>query len=133
MAKMIFVNLPVKNLSASMNFFKALGYNFNSQFTDDTAACMVISETIYTMLLTYEKFSGFIKLPISDAKASTEVLLSLSYDSRDEIDNHVGKALTLGATENGSPIDYGFMYSRSYSDLDGHIWEAVWMDSTHVQ
>lgn len=132
MPKMIFVNLPVNDLPSSMSFFKALGYNFNPQFTDDTAACIVISETIYVMLLTHKKFSEFTPRPISDAKSYSEVLTSLSFDSREDVDKLVTKALQLGAVENCPPLDYGFMYSRSFSDLDGHIWESLWMDPSHV-
>lgn len=133
MGKMIFINLPVKDLSSSMSFFDALGYQFNPQFTDDTAACMVISDTIYAMLLTYQKFSEFTPHPISNAKLQSEVLTALSFDSREELDRLVNKALELGATENYPAKDYGFMYTRSFSDLDGHIWESIWMDPSHVQ
>lgn len=133
MAKMIFINLPVKDLPSSIHFFKELGYSFNPQFTDDTATCMVISDTIYAMLLTHQKFSDFVPRPISDAKSYTEVITALNFESRQEVDTLVDKALQLGATENYAPKDYGFMYSRSFSDLDGHIWESFWMDPSHVQ
>ena len=132
-SKKIFVNLPVKDLKKSIGFFESLGYSFNPQFTDETAACMVISEDIYTMLLTEPKFQTFIPNAIGDAKKSTEVLVCLSMDSRKEVDETISKAVAGGATTFTKPIDYGFMYSHSYQDLDGHIWELIHMDPSHVQ
>ena len=128
MSTKIFVNLPVKNLDRSMAFFKKLGYTFNPQFTDETAACMVISEDIYTMLLTEKKFSEFTKKPVADATKTTEVLTALSMDSRQEVDRVVDTALKAGATEAREPMDLGFMYHRSFNDLDGHIWEIFHMN-----
>lgn len=132
MATKIFVNLPVKDLKASMDFFTRLGYSFNKQFSDDTAACMVISEDIYAMLLTHEKFAQFTPKPIADATRSTEVLTCLSCESRSGVDDVMNKALAAGAAEARDPQDYGFMYGRSFSDLDGHIWEMMWMDPAAV-
>ncbi|MDZ4819602.1 MAG: VOC family protein [Planctomycetota bacterium] len=129
----IFVNLAVKDLPKSMEFFGKLGYQFNAQFTDETAACMVISEEIYTMLLTEEKFQSFIPNTICDAKKSTEVAVCLSTESRQEVDKLVETALAAGGTSWSEPQDYGFMYFRSFQDLDGHIWEYVHMDPAHVQ
>jgi predicted lactoylglutathione lyase len=129
----IFVNLPVKDLGQSMGFFEKLGFRFNPQFTDETAACMVISETIYAMLLTHAKFKDFTRKAIVDATKSTEVLTCLSRDSRGEVDKLVEAALAAGGTETRDPMDYGFMYGRSFDDLDGHIWEIIWMDPAHVQ
>ena len=128
MSTQIFVNLPVRDLAASQRFFIALGYHFNPQFTDDTAACLVISEHIYAMLLTHEKFAGFTPRPICDAKKSTEVLLALSCDSREEVDERVRKAVAAGGSIYNEPQDHGFMYGHGYADPDGHIWEVFWMD-----
>ena len=130
MATKIFVNLPVRDLQKSMEFFSQLGYSFNKQFTDETAASMVISDDIYVMLLTHEKFSQFTSKKIADATQTTEVLTCLSCDSKTKVDEIVNKALAEGATEVKDPMDYGFMYGRSFHDLDGHIWEMMWMDPT---
>ncbi|HEX8916613.1 MAG TPA: VOC family protein [Humisphaera sp.] len=133
MARKIFVNLPVKDLPASMAFFKALGFVNNPQFTDDTAACMVVSDDIYVMLLTHAKFKDFTPHPISDAARATEVLVCLSCDSRAAVDEVVDKGLAAGGRSFRDPQDYGFMYGRSFQDLDGHIWEWVWMDPAAVK
>jgi predicted lactoylglutathione lyase len=133
MARKIFVNLPVKNLDKSVAFFKALGFAVNPQFTDATAACMVISEDIYAMLLTEAKFREFTPKGVADASKTTEVLTALSCDSRDEVERMFAAATAGGATEARAPMDYGFMYGRSFNDLDGHIWEIFWMDPSHVQ
>ena len=125
----IFVNLPVKDLDKSIRFFEALGYAFNPQFTDATAACMIISDDIYAMLLTHAKFKEFTKKTIADATKTTEVLTCLSRDSRERVDALVDTALKAGATEDRGPMDYGFMYGRSFDDLDGHTWEIVHMDA----
>jgi len=132
-SKNIFVNLPVKDLKRSMTFFSKLGYEFNKQFTDDTAACMVIGENIFSMLLTEEKFKTFTPKSIADAKKSTEVLVALSLDSRAAVTKLVETALANGARRYVEPNDYGFMYQWGFEDLDGHIWEYVWMDPAHVQ
>ena len=128
MSTKIFVNLPVKDLGQSMSFFRSIGYSFNPQFTDETAACMVISDDIYAMLLTHPKFSDFSPKKIADATQTSEVITALSTDSKDKVNSLVDAALQAGATENRNPTDYGFMYLRSFSDLDGHIWEIFWMD-----
>jgi predicted lactoylglutathione lyase len=132
MATKIFVNLPVKDLNRSMAFFKRLGFTFNPQFTDETAACMVISDDIYAMLLTHGKFKEFTKKEIADATKTTEVLTCLSRDSRDEVNTLVDTALRAGATETREPMDHGFMFGRSFDDLDGHIWEIMYMDPSAV-
>jgi predicted lactoylglutathione lyase len=124
----IFVNLPVKDLNRSIDFFTRLGYQFNARFTDATATCMIISDTIYVMLLTEAKFKMFTPKPISDATQSTEVLVCLSAESRDEVDALIAKAVAAGGTTFKEPQDYGFMYGHGYQDLDGHIWEIMWMD-----
>jgi len=128
MARKIFVNLPIKDMKRSQEFFKALGFTFNPQFTNEQGACMVISEDIFTMLLVEPFFQSFTKKPISDAKKATEVLVCLSCDSRAEVDDLVRKALAAGGTAPNAPQDHGFMYSHGFEDLDGHVWELVWMD-----
>jgi uncharacterized protein len=132
MTTKIFVNLAVKDLDRSKAFFAKLGYKFNPQFTDATAASMVISEDIYAMLLTEAKFKEFTRKEIADASKTTEVLTCLSADSRAKVDGIVDIALKSGATEAGEPMDHGFMYARSFNDLDGHIWEYMWMDPTAI-
>ena len=128
MPSKIFVNLPVKNLDKSKEFFGKLGYSFNAQFTDENAASMVISDDIYAMLLTEPFFKTFTNKEIVDARKSTEVLIALSADSKAEVDALVGKAITAGAKEPRDPQDLGFMYGRAFEDPDGHIWEIMWMD-----
>lgn len=129
MSRQIFINLPVADLSKSMAFFHALGFEHNPRFTDDTAACIVISETIFVMLLTHDKFRGFTSKSISDATKSTEVLLCLSCESRTEVENLVAKAIASGGSTYDEPKDYGFMYQHSFADPDGHQWELVHMSS----
>jgi uncharacterized protein len=133
MSRKIFVNLPVKDLERSMSFFKKLGFQFNPQFTDDTAACMVIADDIYAMLLTHAKFKMFTKKEIADATTFTEVLTALSFESKREVNDFVDTALKAGAIEAGKPQDHEFMYGRSFDDLDGHTWEIFWMDPNHIQ
>jgi predicted lactoylglutathione lyase len=133
MATKIFVNLAVKDLTRSMEFFTKIGYAFNPQFTDETAACMVISEDIYAMLLTHEKFKMFTPKDIVDSTKSTEVLICLSADSKDKVNELVDKALAAGGTETRDPQDYGFMFGRSFNDPDGHIWEVMWMDQASIE
>jgi predicted lactoylglutathione lyase len=128
MNKQIFVNLPVKDLPRSKTFFGALGYTFNPQFTNDQGACMVISENIFTMLLTEEFFKTFINRPISSAHESAQVINCLSCESREEVDAIVAKAVAAGATLPREPQDLGFMYGHGFADLDGHLWEFVYMD-----
>ena len=133
MTTKIFVNLPVANLGASKAFFGKLGFAFNPQFTDETAAAMVIEENIFGMLLTHEKFAQFTPKTIADARTSSEVLIALSRDSKDTVKDLSDKAIAAGGLEVRPADDYGFMVSRAFSDLDGHIWEIVWMDPSYVQ
>ena len=133
MAKQIFVNLPVNDLVKSKAFFEALGYSFNAQFTNEDAACMVISDTIYTMLLTKPFFEKFTSKEVVDAKKSTEVLVCLSADSRAEVDEIVAKAVAAGGRIYNEPQDHGFMYAHSFEDLDGHQWEFAYMEPSHIQ
>jgi predicted lactoylglutathione lyase len=133
MATKIFVNLPVKNLDQSKEFFTKLGYTFNPQFTDQTAACMVVSGDIYVMLLTHEKFKMFTPHEICDATKNTEVLVCLSCGNRADVDEIVRKAVDAGGTTYNEPQDHGFMYGHGFKDLDGHIWELVYMDPDFVE
>jgi predicted lactoylglutathione lyase len=128
----IFVNLPVADLKRSIAFYEGLGYTKNPNFSDDTAACMVISEEIYVMILTHAKFSEFISLPIGDAKKQTSVLIALDAESKDDVNAMIERALQHGGTESRSPQDYGFMYSRAFADPDGHIWEMFWMEPSAI-
>ena len=129
MSKLIFINLPVTDLKRSMAFYAAIGAANNPQFTDETAACMVVSDAIHVMLLTHDKWRQFTSKPIVDAHASAQVLLCLSADSKDEVDAYVDKALAAGGTGDPTPTqDFGFMFGRSFEDPDGHIWEVMWMD-----
>ncbi|MFD0373081.1 VOC family protein [Streptomyces sp. NPDC127114] len=133
--QMIFVNLPVRDLDASKAFYERLGYSINPQFTDETAACVVISDTIFAMLLTEEKFRSFTApgKEISDATKNTEVLITLSAESREKVDELAEKALAAGGSPAKEPMDMGFMYGRSFADPDGHHWEVFWMDVTAAQ
>jgi predicted lactoylglutathione lyase len=129
MSRMIFVNLPVADLARSRAFLEALGAVNEAKFTDETAACMTLSETIHVMLLTHDKFSQFTPRPIADASAGSEVLLCLSADSRESVDSTVERAVAAGgAADPAAKQDYGVMYGRSVADPDGHIWEIMWMD-----
>jgi predicted lactoylglutathione lyase len=128
MATQIFVNLPIKNLKKSMDFFTALGFKFNMQFTDDTATCMIVSDTIFVMLLTEAKFKNFTPKAICDATKSSEVLICLSMDSRDKVNEMLRKAVAAGGSTYNDPQDRGFMYGHGFQDLDGHIWELIYMD-----
>ena len=133
MATKIFVNLPVKDLKKSMSFFEAIGFKNNPQFTDETAACMVVSEEIYVMILTEPKFKSFTPKAIADATKSSEVLIALSRESRADVDDIVKKAVAAGGSTYAEPKDYGFMYQHGFADPDGHIWEVLWMDPKAVQ
>lgn len=132
MATKIFVNLPVKNLDRSIDFFTKLGFTFNPQFTDETATCMIVSEDIFVMLLTHDKFQTFTPKEICDATKSTEVLLCLSTESRKEVDEMVEGAIAAGGTTYNEPQDHGFMYAHGFQDLDGHIWELIYMEPSAV-
>jgi predicted lactoylglutathione lyase len=133
MATKIFVNLAVKDLKRSVEFFGKVGFAVNPQFTDETAACIVFSDDICAMLLTQAKFREFTKKEIADATKTTEVLTCLSIDSRARVDEMVSAALAAGGTEARAPEDYGFMYGRSFNDLDGHIWEIIYMDPSAIK
>ncbi|MGD9659137.1 MAG: VOC family protein [Methylocystis sp.] len=133
MTMKMFVNLPVKDLKKTITFYEALGFAFNPQFTDDAAACMVVSEHNYAMLLTHEKFSQFSSKPIPDAHKTTGVLVALALASREAVDKMIDKAVKAGGKEPRPKQDYGFMVQRTFEDPDGHTWEPFWMDPSHVQ
>ncbi|HJV83809.1 VOC family protein [Noviherbaspirillum sp.] len=130
MNKQIYVNLPVKNLDSAKAFFTNLGFGFNAQFTNEQGACMIVSDNIYVMLLAESFFQTFTHKPIADASKLTEVLVCLSCDSREEVDQLVAKALAAGGKAPRAPQDHGFMYGHGFEDLDGHIWELVHMDTS---
>jgi predicted lactoylglutathione lyase len=127
MATSIFVNLPVRDLQASIKFFAHLGYSFNQHYTDETATCMIVAENIYVMLLTETRFKEFTPKPLADARASTEVLVCLTLESRAAVQAMVAKAIEAGGSAYKEPQDHGFMYGHGYQDLDGHLWELVHM------
>lgn len=133
MAQMIFVNLPVKDLATSKGFFEKLGYGINPQFSDDKTACVVLSDTIFVMLLTEPRFKDFTKKDIADASRTTEVILALSADSREKVDELADAALAAGGFPAGETQDLGFMYGRSFQDPDHQIWEVMWMDPAAVE
>lgn len=131
MAKQIFVNLPVKEVKASIDFFRSLGFSFDKKFTDENAACLIIGENIYAMLLNEAMFNTFIPgKKIADSKTMTEVLVALSAESRQEVDTMISKAIQAGGGEYRETSDYGWMYGRAFTDLDGHIWEVLHMDES---
>jgi predicted lactoylglutathione lyase len=132
MPKNLFLNLSVADLDRSIGFFKSLGFEFNPDFTDEKAACMVVNDVTYVMLLMPKFFSGFTKKPVADAKTVTEGIYAVSYDSRLEVDRLVDLAVSLGAREYRDPEDLGFMYTRSFEDFDGHEWEFFHMDPDYT-
>lgn len=128
MSKQIYVNLPVKDLDRTMAFYSALGFTFNEQFTDDKAACMIIGDNIFAMLLREEFFKSFTKNEIADATKTTEVILALSSESREAVDEMIDKAIAAGGTSPMPVQDHGWMYGRGFTDPDGHMWETLYMD-----
>jgi predicted lactoylglutathione lyase len=131
--RQIFVNLPVKNLKRSIEFFKKLGFSFNPQFTDENATCMIVDDNIYVMLLVKKFFKGFIPgKEIADTSRSAEVLVALSLGSRNDVDRMIGNAVTAGGNQYREAEDHGWMYARAFQDLDGHIWELIHMDESKM-
>ncbi|GEP97112.1 VOC family protein [Chitinophaga cymbidii] len=128
MATQIFVNLPVKDLNKSVEFFTKLGYTFNPQFTDENATSMIVSDNIFVMLLVEPYFQTFTKKPVTDTSKSNEAIICLSAQSREEVDEIVSKAVSAGATTPLDKQDHGFMYGHGFRDLDGHLWEYMFMD-----
>ncbi len=127
MPTQIFVNLPVKDLKKTQEFFSSLGFLFNEEFTDDNAACMIIGENIFTMLLVESFFKGFVPNEICDAKKHTEVLVCVSLNSREQVDQMVQRAVAAGGNIFRDPQDHGFMYQHGFQDIDGHVWELIYM------
>jgi predicted lactoylglutathione lyase len=132
MVKQIFINLPVKDLKKTMSFFEKLGFTFNMQFTDDKAACMIIGENIYAMLLLDKFFKTFTNKEIADAKKSTEVLIAIDAESKYAVDEMIRKAVEAGGSTYRNPQDDGWMYGHSFADLDGHQWEVLYMDESQI-
>ena len=128
MATQFFLNLPVKDLNRSVDFFTALGFSFNPDYTDENATCMIINDDAFVMLLVENYFKTFTSKPIADAGSATEAIMSFSLDSREAVDEVVRTALTAGGTPSEEAQDYGFMYTHSFQDPDGHLWEVFWMD-----
>jgi hypothetical protein len=126
----IYVNLPVKSLNQSITFFTKLGFTFEPKFTDENATCMIVGDNIFVMLLVEHFFKTFTTKPVSDAKASTEVILALSYESREKVDELVAEAVKAGGKTPNPPNDLGFMYQHGFEDLDGHLWEVFYMDES---
>jgi predicted lactoylglutathione lyase len=133
MSRLLFLNLPVADLSASRIFFAELGFDFNEKFCDEGAACMVVSDQAYVMLLARERFADFVTKPLADASKETALTACISAESREEVDSLFAAAEAAGAGPVKEPQDYGFMYQRSFSDLDGHHWEIAWMDPVAVE
>jgi uncharacterized protein len=133
MSRLLFLNLPVADLTASRAFFAELGFDFNEKFCDEGAACMVVSEQAYVMLLQRERFADFVTKPVADAAKETALTACISAESREEVDSLFAVAEAAGAGAVKGPQDYGFMYQRSFHDLDGHHWEIAWMDPVAVE
>ena len=133
MSRLLFLNLPVADLQASRTFFGALGFDFDEKFCDEGAACMIVSEQAYVMLLQRDRFADFVTKPIADAGQATALTACVSATSREEVDSLAAAAEAAGATPVKDPQDYGFMYQRSFHDLDGHHWEVAWMDPVAVE
>ena len=129
-SRKVFINLPVADLDKSVDFFTQLGFTFDPKFTDEKATCMNLSDEAFVMLLVTDRFKDFTKKDVGDATRSTEVILALSAESRDEVDELVGKALDAGGQPSNDKMDLGFMYGWSFQDLDGHLWEVMHMDES---
>ena len=127
-SRLIFINVPTKDLPASRAFFAELDFAFDEKFADDSCACMIVSEQAFVMLLAESRFADFTSKPIADAQTTTETILCVSADSREAVDSFADTALGAGGSRAGEPMDHGFMYGRSFHDLDGHLWEVMWMD-----
>lgn len=133
MSRMLFVNIPIANAAASRKFFDHLGFSFNDQFCDENTLCMAVNEQSWVMMLEHNRFRGFIADDIADTSKSREVLLCVSADSRAGVDELVDAALAAGGVDWMPAQELGFMYGRSFRDLDGHVWEVSWMDPAHLQ
>ena len=133
MSRLLFLNLPVADLAASRAFFAKLGFDFNEKFSDEGAACMVVSDQAYVMLLQRERFADFVTKPVADAAEATALTACVSAESREEVDSLAAAAIAAGAGTAKDPQDYGFMYQRSFHDPDGHLWEIAWMDPVAIE
>jgi uncharacterized protein len=133
MSRLLFLNLPVVDPAASREFFSRLGFEFNDKFCDEGALCMVVSEQAYVMLLRRDRFAEFVTKPVADPTAETALTVAISAEDRDAVDAFADLALSAGAGAAKGPQDYGFMYQRSFHDLDGHLWEVTWMDPVAVE
>jgi uncharacterized protein len=129
----IFVNLPVKDLNKTIEFFTKLGFKFNPQFTDENATCMIVGEDIFVMLLVEKFFQTFTKKEICDTSKNTEVIVALSVEGREKVDKMINKAIESGGMESREPQDHGWMYGRSFEDINGHLWEIIYMDERAIK
>ncbi|GIO85068.1 extradiol dioxygenase [Paenibacillus faecis] len=129
----VFINLPVRDLNKSMAFYKEIGFEFNAQFTNENAACLVISEHIFAMLQTEEHFKGFTNKEIPDTTTQAQMILAFSAASKEQVDDIVNRAMAAGASKYNDPQDHGFMYGWSFQDLDGHLWEVLYMDPSNLE
>jgi uncharacterized protein len=132
-SRKIFVNLAVKDLDKSVEFFTKLGFAFDARFTDENATCMIVSDEAFVMLLVENRFKDFTKKELVDPTTHTEAILALSADSREQVDELAGRALAAGGSPANEPIEMGFMYGRSFQDVDGHLWELIWMDPSALE
>ena len=133
MARKIFVNLAVKDLDKSVQFFTKLGFSFDPRFTDEQATCMIVSDEAFVMLLVESRFKDFTKKELTDPRTHTEAILAVSAESRAQVDELADKALEAGGSPANDPTEMGFMYGRSFQDLDGHLWELMWMDPSAAE
>ncbi len=133
MTTKIFVNLPAKDLNKTIEFFTKLGFKFNPQFTDENASCMIVGEDIFVMLLVEKFFKTFTKKEICDTSKNTEVIVALSVEGREKVDKMINKAIEAGGREYREPQDHGWMYGRSFEDINGHIWEIIYMDKSALK
>ena len=132
-SRMIFVNLAVKDLGRAVDFFTELGFSFDPRFTDETATCMIVSDQAFVMLLVEDRFRDFTKNELADPTTHTEAILAVSAESREAVDELADKALAAGGSPANDPMEYGFMYGRSFNDPDGHLWEVAWMDPAALE
>ncbi len=133
MTTKIFVNLPAKDLNKTIEFFTKLGFKFNPQFTDENATCMIVGEDIFVMLLVEKFFKTFTKKEICDTSKNTEVIVALSVEGREKVDQMINRAIEAGGRESREPQDHGWMYGRSFEDINGHIWEIIYMDESALK
>ena len=133
MTTKIFVNLPAKDLNKTIEFFTKLGFKFNPQFTDENATCMIVDEDIFVMLLVEKFFKTFTKKEICDTSKNTEVIVALSVEGREKVDQMINRAIEAGGRESREPQDHGWMYGRSFEDINGHIWEIIYMDESTLK